>query len=471
METNCVELLDNITDSIADKVGQNCYKMWFKNTTKMIIEDNYLKIGVPNQFTGNWIEKKYLSQINEAINEVSVRHMDITFVVDPELSGKQRSRQLDNQAASVSQTINPTGKRVRRQEKNPVKLRMKLEEFVVGTSNQLAFNAAKMVVAQPGSHFNPLFIHGGCGLGKTHLLQGICNATIANNPQTRVLYVSGEEFTNRFVMALKSGKLDLFRHRFRQVDLLVIDDVHFLASKKATQEEFLHTFNAIDAANKQVVLASDAHPKMIGQLSESLINRFISGMVVKIDAPDLLTRCGILRQRAAKMEKHVPDVVIEYIADNVRANVRELEGALLKVLAFTQLMRVPIDLNVANQALADHIVKSGPVVHVSDIETITATFFGITPADLHSSRKTRTISLARSLSMYLARKHTSMSYPEIGRFMGNKNHATAILACKKVKAMLANADEPVSWQSSTGKRQMGIIELLEKLEASFTNKR
>jgi len=339
---------------------------------------------------------------------------------------------------------------------------------VVGSSNQLAYSAAQTVVAEPRTHFNPLFIHGGCGLGKTHLLQGICNAVVQNRPETKFIYASSEEFTNQFVLALKMGKLDAFRQRFRQTDLLLIDDVHFLASKKATQEEFLHTFNAIDMASKQVVMASDAHPKMIGQLSESLVSRFIAGMVVKIDPPVFETRCAILRQRAGEMQKQIPDPVIEYIAEHLCANIRELEGALLKVVAYASLSRSPIGLEMAREALEDHIARTDPIVHLSDIEAVVSTFFGITPADVHSSKKTRTISLARSVAMYLARKHTSMSFPEIGRFMGNKNHATVILACRKIKHLIENKELSVIWETPLGRREMDINSVLGKLESSIS---
>jgi chromosomal replication initiator protein len=207
---------------------------------------------------------------------------------------------------------------------------------------------------------------------------------------------------------------------------------------------------------------------MIGQLSDSLVNRFISGMVVKIDTPDFDTRCAILRQRAGEVNKEVPEPVIEYISENIRANVRELEGALLKLIAYTSLSNQPISLPLAREALEDHITRTDPIVHLSDIEAVVATFFGVTPADVHSSRKTRTISMARSFAMYLARKHTTMSFPEIGRFMGNKNHATVILACRKVKNLLKNQQQPVTWQSSTVKREMKIEPLLQKLESAIS---
>lgn len=468
MDVICSDPVEKINEAIARKVGQQRFKIWFKNSTRLILEDNYVKVGVPNLFIGGWIENHFADQIAAAVSEVTERRLKVIFNIDPELFGGQRRRQLDSQAEFVTKTTNPTG-RSRRRASYPRQTngRHKLDNFVVGPSNQLACNAAKAVVAEPGTHFNPLFIHGGCGLGKTHLIEGIYHALADEHADLNLLYVSGEEFTNQFVLSLKTGKLDTFRQRFRHTDLLLIDDIHFLASKKATQEEFLHTFNAIDAAAKQVVMASDAHPKMIGQLSDSLVNRFISGMVVKIDPPEFKTRCQILRQRAAEMHKQIPDPVIEYIADNLRANVRELEGALLKVVAYASLSGGTINLPAAREALEDHISRTDPIVHLSDIEAAVTTFFGVTPADVHSSRKTRTISLARSVAMYLARKHTSMSFPEIGRFMGNKNHATVILACRKIQSLMKNQDKSITWETESGKRRMEIDSLLNKLESSL----
>ena len=469
MDVICSDPVEKINEAIARKVGQQRFKIWFKNSTRLILEDNYVKVGVPNLFIGGWIENHFADQIAAAVSEVTERRLKVIFNIDPELFGGQRRRQLDSQAEFVTKTTNPTG-RSRRRASYPRQTngRHKLDNFVVGPSNQLACNAAKAVVAEPGTHFNPLFIHGGCGLGKTHLIEGIYHALADEHADLNLLYVSGEEFTNQFVLSLKTGKLDTFRQRFRHTDLLLIDDIHFLASKKATQEEFLHTFNAIDAAAKQVVMASDAHPKMIGQLSDSLVNRFISGMVVKIDPPEFKTRCQILRQRAAEMHKQIPDPVIEYIADNLRANVRELEGALLKVVAYASLSGGTINLPAAREALEDHISRTDPIVHLSDIEAAVTTFFGVTPADVHSSRKTRTISLARSVAMYLARKHTSMSFPEIGRFMGNKNHATVILACRKINELIKNGQKPVVWETASGKREMNIKPLLGELEGTIS---
>jgi len=467
VNTVCSDVVQKINDVLAQKIGPQRYKIWFKNSTRLLLEDNYLKVGVPNLFIGGWIENHFAEAIAAAVTEVTQRPLKVIFTIDPELFGNQRRRQLDSQADFLARSATAAPRRAEGTTCRRPALRHRLETFVVGPCNQLAYSAARTVVAEPRTHFNPLFVHGGCGLGKTHLLQGICSAVSEQRPQTRFVYVSGEEFTNQFVLALKLGRLDGFRQHFRQADLLVIDDVHFLASKKATQEEFLHTFNAIDMANKQVVLASDAHPKMVGQLSDGLLNRFISGMVVKIDPPDLETRRRILRQRAREMDKEAPDSVIDYIAQNLRANVRELEGALLKVVAYASLSRSPVSLTMAREALDGHIARTDPIVHLSDIEAAVTTFFGITPADVHSSRKTRTISLARAVAMFLARKHTNMSFPEIGRFMGNKNHATVILACRKVQSYLDHQEQPVPWETPLGRREMKINVLLDKLETTI----
>jgi chromosomal replication initiator protein len=264
----------------------------------------------------------------------------------------------------------------------------------------------------------------------------------------------------------------------RQTDLLAIDDVHFLASKPSTQEEFLHTFNTISLAGKQVVLVSDAHPKMIGQLSEKLVNRFVSGMVVKIEAPDFQTRCAICRQFAARMmkiplsgESHrggdIPEAVIRYVAERVRTNVRELEGALLKLIAYATLQDEKLSLATAQMVLAEHIERCDPIVHVSDIEASVGAFFGVTTASLHSARKGRTVSLARHFSMYLTRKHTKMSSSEVGRYMGDKNHATVLVACKKIDDLLQR-DAEVHWEGPNGNKLAKARVILTTLEESIT---
>jgi chromosomal replication initiator protein len=469
-----------INEALADKVGQQKYRIWFKNSTRLTLAGGYLKVGVPNLFIANWIENHFLNEISQVVRSVTDKNIKVTFTIDPELSGRRTGSRATHRcsirdARYSSRIQNPESKIQK-------KLKLSLDTFVVGSSNELAYNAAKVVVNEQQSPFNPLFVHGGYGVGKTHLLQGICNAVSQKRPQTTWQYLSAEDFANRYILALKTKKLEAFRQRMRQTDLLVIDDIHFLASKPSMQEEFLHTFNTINLAGKQVVLASDAHPKMISQLSEKLINRFVSGMVVKIDTPDLETRCRICRQyvnnihRAGSQTGYtkentqilISESVIRYIAENIRTNVRELEGALLKLIAYTALKNEKITTATAKAVLAEHLERCDPIVHVSDIESAVATFFGITPTSIHSAKKNRTVALARHFSMYLTRKHTNMSSSEIGRVMGNKNHATVLLACKKIESMLEkNCD--LNWNGPSGNKISKARAVLAQLEKDISH--
>ncbi|MFW6062510.1 MAG: chromosomal replication initiator protein DnaA, partial [Planctomycetota bacterium] len=312
--------------------------------------------------------------------------------------------------------------------------------------------------------FNPLFIHGPCGVGKTHLLQGICNAVARRRKSGEPVnfrYVSAEQFTNEFVGAMRAKKLDEFRCRYRNLDVLAIDDVHFLAAKKATQDEFLHTFNAIQSAGKRIVLASDTHPRLVGELNEQLTSRFLAGMVVKIEPPDQTTRMRILHRKAEAMALEVEPEALEYIALHIRNSVRELEGALIKLAALSALENGPVSTYMTRDALSEHLARTGSALTLGDIEAVVAAYFGITPADIHSSRRTRTVSTGRMVAMFLARRHTSMSFPEIGRFMG-KNHSSVVLAVQRLEKILAE-DGEVVWNTPVGRKSMRASELLELL--------
>lgn len=479
VHTHIEGIEEKIRNRIAEIVGPQKYKIWFKNSTQFSLADGILKVGVPNLFIGSFIEDHFAEVIQQAVSETVPTPVQISYVIDPVLFRKLRKTQFNSQAAFIEQSAERAardsengsngnghagnGNGHSAHEPKPRKLRGRLDQFVVGANNRLAHSMALSIVEDPLADTTPLFVHSGCGLGKTHLLQGIANALSEKQPDIRWLYVSGEEFTNQFILALRERKLDAFRHRFREIDVLLLDDMQFIANKKATQEEFLHTFNAINANAKRVVLASDAHPKMMSDLSESLTSRLVAGMVVKIDRPDRATRCEILRRRAAITQHQVPAPVIEYIADKINASVRELEGCLVKLLAYASLTKSQVTLDLARQALDDHLTQTGKLLTISDIEQNVATFFGLTPADLHTSRKSRTIALARNIAMHLARKHTTYSFPEIARFMGNKNHTTVLLACRRINASLT-ADAEVSWQSAAGVQKRKLRELVEAHE-------
>ncbi len=453
---------------IAEKVGPQRFNVWFKNATWFTFTEDYLRISAPNHFVSEWIERHFADVISEAAREVTGDQFNLNFAIDASLAKGLGKKQPDRQVDFAANNPERLARQKRRSGALPSspKLRGRLEDFVVGSSNRLAYAAACHVIENPATEYNPLFIHGGCGLGKTHLLQAICNGLAERHPHLRIRCVSGEEFTNDYVYAIKAHEEDAFRSRYRAVDVLVIDDVHYFANKRATQGEFLQTFNAIDNAGKQILLASDAHPKMIGHFSESLVSRFVAGMVVRIDSPDIEVRANVLRRRAARLKVDISDAVIMHIAENFRANIRELEGALLKVVASAQVVGQPITLPLAERAIKDLVRQTAPIVMLSDIESIVAIYFGLTPADLHTSRKSRTIALARGIAMYLARRHTDMSYPEIGRFMGNKNHSTVILACRRISKML---QENVSarWMTPAGQREQNLAVLVGELEEQF----
>lgn len=462
----CAEdVVSGLESKIAEKVGPQRFNVWFKNATRFDFTEDYLQVSAPNQFIVEWIERHFADPIAEAAREVHGRDFVLGFAIDPTLAKKLTKKQPDRQ---VDYVANNPERMAREQKRNGwlyavPQLKGKLEAFVVGPSNRLAYTAACHVVEAAASHYNPLFVHGGCGLGKTHLLQAIGNALRDRRPELKWRYVTGEEFTNDYVYAIKARETDAFHARYRNLDVLIIDDVHFLANKRATQEEFLHTLKAIDATGKQIVLASDTHPKLIGHFSESLVSRFLSGMVVRIESPDVEVRTGVLRQQARRLQVDIPESVIHHIAEHFRANIRELEGALLKVVASAQLNGRAVTLSIAERAVRDLVRQTAPVIMLSDIESVVAIFFGLTPADLHTSRKSRTIALARGMAMYLARKHTDMSFPEIGRFMGNKNHSTVILACRRIKKLL-EGEQIVRWATPAGQKEQCIAQLLTELE-------
>jgi len=453
--------VEAILEAVHGRIGTQKFNAWFKNGTSISLEHNRVKISAANPFVASWIESHFGEELALAAQAVIGRRLPVMVGVDPVLSGRLRKRQLDIQAQLVTRQ---NAGRTRGRSAPAKRLRYKLEAFVIGPSNRLAFSAAEAVVESGKASFNPLFIHGPCGVGKTHLLQGVCNAVADIRPEGRKLtwkYLTAEQFTNDFVTAIRQKNLDSFRRDYRGLDVLAIDDVHFLAAKKATQEEFLHTFNAIDSAGKQIVMASDTHPRMLGQLTEQLTSRFLSGMVVKIDPPDRATRMKILQRFAARLKLAAPVGVLEYLAQQIRGSVRELEGSLIKLAALARLSTAPVTLELARDALADHLAQTESALTLGDIETVVSAFFGITPADLHSTRRTRTVSLARAITMYLARRHTRMSFPEIGRFMG-KNHSSVVLATQRVEKMLKSNAE-CTWMTPSGAKAAPARTLLKTL--------
>jgi chromosomal replication initiator protein len=508
--------LARLADAIAQRVGQQRFNVWFHNSTKLDLKQDGLEIAVPNDFISEWIGTHFTRSIQEAAHEVLGCSLPVRFSVVPQLfevappeeqvpavngngNGKAHSNGNGNgraartaarptatptraQVDSVNQAVailhknipaaisrglvaneRPAPSTQQTAFANRPRLRHDMETFVLGSSNQLAFNAATYVAEFPGAQYNPLFIHGSCGLGKTHLLQGLCKRFIEHHPTKRWMYLTGEEFTNEFLMALRGNRIDNFRRKVRDLDLLVIDDVHFLGGKKATQEEFLHTFNAIEAMGRQVVMASDNHPKMIEEFGESLINRFVSGMVVRIDPPNYATRCDILRAMSQRGRLSLPEEVVNWIARRVTQNVRELEGAITRITAHTQLSGRSPDIALVQEALGDLDRQLIAPVKPENVLQSVCDYFSLEHKDLMSGRRQRTISLARSVAMFLVRKTAKLSFPEIGMRMGKRNHSTVISACRRIeRAVMRN--EPLAWSSAVGEREEEASELIQRLE-------
>jgi chromosomal replication initiator protein len=457
-----------ISEAISDRVGQQKYSVWFGRSARMELFEDRLVIAVPSEFMAGWIKSHFASEIRDAVLTVTGKDLRLIMNVEQSQLPLDDGRRAARPDAPVERKERPAVEGPKAPARKAQGLKLMLDNFVVGPSNQLGFNAAKAVISSDVSPFNPLFIHGGYGVGKTHLLQGICNGLMAARPSARIMYLSAEDFMNQFVLGLKTKRLEDFRARFRQLDLLAIDDIHFIANKNSMQGEFLHTFNSIDLAGKQIVLASDAHPKQIGQISESLVSRFVSGMVVKIDSPEYQTRLEICRRIAARLKKQVGEDVLQFVAEHVRDNVRELEGAVLKLVAFASLGSERVSVDMARRILDDHITRTDPIVHVSDIEGSVAAFFGISPGDVHSSKKTRTVCLARSICMYLVRNSTRMSFPEIGRCLGNKNHATVLMACRKVDELLAG-NKDIRWDGPGGNRVAKVQTVIAQIQDALAH--
>ncbi len=494
--------LQRLAGAIEQRVGRQRFAVWFQKSTKLRLTSdgpNFgLEISVPNDFISDWIGKHFARAVQDSAGEVLGCSLPIRFTVAPKLfdtpgveteisdrpagstggSGDPRVLARRSVRATVAET--PMDGTVRGAGTGAIglapgqfaptlgygqrpRLRHELDTFIVGPSNQVAYECALDVAQNPGGRYNPLFIHGHVGLGKTHLLQGLCRRFAKEHGAARWAYLTGEEFTNEFLVALRSNKVDTFRRRIRDLDLLVIDDVHFLSGKKATQEEFLHTFNAVEAMGKQVVMASDSHPKMIASFGESLVNRFVSGMVVRVDAPNRMMRADLLRTLAARQNVKLGDETIEWIATRVTQNVRELEGAITRMAAHVRLVGRAADVSLAQEVLGDLDRHLNQPVRPEQIFEAVCEFFALERRELMSGRRQRTISLARSVAMYLVRKSTSLSYPEIAGRMGKRNHSTVISACRRVEKAIAKK-EVLSWTSSVGDRREEAGELVQRLE-------
>jgi chromosomal replication initiator protein len=426
--------LETLTDGVLSP--QN--RAWIALTRPLgLVEDTAL-LAAPNEFTKDLLDTRYRSLIAEALSHELGRDIRVAVTVqqgEPEPVAVPEPEDLQpRRGATLGRDVSST------RALEPARLNNKytFDTFVIGASNRFAHAAAVAVAEAPAKAYNPLFIYGESGLGKTHLLHAIGHYAMSLFPGARVRYVSSEEFTNEFINSIRDDKSGVFQRRYRDVDVLLVDDIQFLANKERTQEEFFHTFNTLHNANKQIVISSDRPPKQLSTLEDRLRNRFEWGLITDVQPPELETRIAILRKKAAQDALNAPPEVLEYIASKIQSNIRELEGALIRVTAFASLNRAPIDLALAEIVLKDLIPEhGGPEITMAGIMAATAAYFGLSIEDLCGSSRSRVLVTARQIAMYLCRELTELSLPKIGQAFGGRDHTTVMHADRKIRSLMA----------------------------------
>ena len=400
-----------------------------------------LLLSTPNQFAKDFLELRVKSALNELLSTQLGQKINIAVTVDENLEVEEVYEDLIDQTLPEVQPKRGTGRDLGNRgpaEQSQLNPRYVFETFVIGASNRFAHAAAVAVAEAPAKAYNPLFIYGESGLGKTHLLHAIGAYAKELYGSVRVRYVSSEEFTNDFINSIRDDKASVFQRRYRDLDVLLVDDIQFLENKERTQEEFFHTFNTLYNANKQIVISSDRPPKQLTTLEDRLRSRFEWGLITDIQPPELETRIAILRKKAAQDKLNAPDDVLEYIASKISSNIRELEGALIRVTAFASLNRQPVDMGLAEIVLKDLIPDQvGPEITSSTIMAQTATYFSLTLEDLCGTSRSRVLVNARQIAMYLCRELTELSLPKIGQTFGGRDHTTVMHADRKIRQLMA----------------------------------
>ncbi len=427
---NLEDIWNNSLLKIEEKVGNNVLELWFKpiklsqlSEIRKGEKEQQATIDIPNRFFKDWIEDNYPDIIAESIEgilgyPVTVRYR-LVEKIDPVV------KKMDMRLESRRQKLASRGIYL-----NP---KYTFENFVIGPSNQFAQAAAKAVAEAPGRTYNPLFVYGGVGLGKTHLINAIGNAVIDKSPDITVIFVTAEQFTNEVVSAIRHEKMGELKEKYRNVDLLLLDDIHFIANKTQTQEEFFHTFNALYEKQKQIVISSDRPPKEIGAITDRLRSRFSMGLIADIQPPELETKMAILLKKAEMEKIKVSEEVAYYLASKVKSNIRELEGCLIRLGAQSSLTGRPINEEMAKNILRDLIEEDEKPVTTDLIQKVVCEHFALKLADMKAKKRTKEVALPRQIAMYLSKQMTSMSLNDIGKNFGGKNHATVIYSCKQVE--------------------------------------
>ena len=439
MEQSTQEAWKRLLAEARHELPDATVRTWLEPAVPIALDDDRLIVGAPDQFAVEWNESKHAGVLARAAERVFGRPTAVVFRVQED---RQQRPQMDffvapREAATGDKSGVPT---------TPLNERYTFQTFVIGKSNELAAAAAHAVAEAPGKTYNPLFIYGATGLGKTHLMQAIAHAVLARYPSTRVHYFGAEQFINEVIESIHARTMSEFRHRYRNdLDLFLVDDVHFLEGKEMTQEEFFHTFNALFEAHKQIVLTSDRPPKEIPGLEDRLVSRFEWGLVADIGHPDLEHRIAILRKKAEQdhLELTIPDDVLRFIAEHVRSSVRELEGCIIKLLLFASLKNREVTIELAREALSDKIRQgeegtsyAQPTPSIDRVQEVVARRWGVTPEGLRSKARTKTLTIPRQVAMYLARDMLGMQLVEIGQAFGGRDHSTVIHSVDKVERQM-----------------------------------
>lgn len=437
MESHSDHLWQQVLSTVQKKISKPSFDTWLKATKAVSFTDDAVVVRAPNTFARNWLEKRYTKLISNAIYENFNKRVNVEFVLEdavpaadkpaPPQPPPQTVRELPEERRSVM--LNP---------------KYTFDTFVIGAGNRFAHAASLAVAEAPAKAYNPLFLYGGVGLGKTHLMHAIGHYILEHNPNTRVLYISSEKFTNDFINAIRDNRGESFRNKYRNIDVLLIDDIQFIAGKEQTQEEFFHTFNALHEARKQIVISSDRPPKEIPTLEERLRSRFEWGLITDIQPPDLETRIAILRKKAKAENLDIPNEAMVYIANQIDTNIRELEGALIRVVAYSSLVNQDITVHLTAEALKDIIPANRPrVITIQDIQMKVGEYYNLKLEDFKARKRTKAVAFPRQVAMYLSRELTDLSLPKIGEQFGGRDHTTVLHACDKIASEMEKNPELV----------------------------
>ncbi|MCS0670778.1 chromosomal replication initiator protein DnaA [Cytobacillus firmus] len=427
---NIADLWNNALANIEKKISKPSFDTWLKSTKAHSLQGDTLIVKAPNEFARDWLEERYSQLISGILYDITGEELGVKFIIPQNQSEEEVDLPL------------PPKKKKPEEEQPELPLTMlnpkyTFDTFVIGSGNRFAHAASLAVAEAPAKAYNPLFIYGGVGLGKTHLMHAIGHYVLDHNPSAKVVYLSSEKFTNEFINSIRDNKAGDFRDKYRNVDVLLIDDIQFLAGKEQTQEEFFHTFNTLHEESKQIIISSDRPPKEIPTLEDRLRSRFEWGLITDITPPDLETRIAILRKKAKAEGLDIPNEVMLYIANQIDSNIRELEGALIRVVAYSSLINKDINADLAAEALKDIIPSSKPkVITIHEIQRVVGEHFNVKLEDFKAKKRTKSVAFPRQIAMYLSRELTDFSLPKIGEEFGGRDHTTVIHAHEKISKML-----------------------------------